>query len=107
LPQKFELFGICHNPAFIEYIPSKFLIFLHILQIDGMDFGSRRVGFQPIFGAGLGRPRGPMEAYGWARVTLPCTPSQAPGAKDMPRMRLGLVGGGISTPLSGRNPNLW
>ncbi|WP_348662489.1 hypothetical protein, partial [uncultured Planktomarina sp.] len=27
LPQKFELFGICHNPAFIEYIPSKFLIF--------------------------------------------------------------------------------
>ena len=56
---------------------------------------------------GLGRPQGPMEAYGWARVTLPCTPSQAPGAKDMPRMRLGLVGGGISTPLSGRNPNLW
>ena len=39
---------------------------------------------------GLGRPQGPMEAYGWAcdgaRVTLPCTPSQAPGAKDMPRM---------------------
>ena len=27
LPQEFELFGICHNPAFIEYIPSKFLIF--------------------------------------------------------------------------------
>ena len=27
LPQEVDLFGICHNPAFIEYIPSKFLIF--------------------------------------------------------------------------------
>jgi hypothetical protein len=34
--------GICHNPAFIEYVPPKFLIFQNILQIDGMDFGPGR-----------------------------------------------------------------
>ena len=39
-----------------------------------------------------------------AFVTAPVTPAQAPAFSSSPRMRSGLVGGGIPTPSSLRNP---
>lgn len=58
-----------------------------------------------IVGIGLCTACRPLSYDEFQRRTLPETPAQLSGASANPSTRSGFVGGGISTPRSGSNPN--